>query len=157
MDHRLGFLRSGLDADVVVWDSHPLTLGATPKQVYIDGIAQLDKPFFNPTKSAALQQVPKVPSFGSEPELHKLARGQPDLLKLIADEKKKDVVFVNVAHALWKDGEGQLVEVHGGENTVAVVVKDGKVICVSERCHEEHDINGLETIDLKKGSLVPGK
>ena len=29
---------------IVIWDSHPLALGATPRQVYIDGIPQLEKP-----------------------------------------------------------------------------------------------------------------
>lgn len=27
LDYRIGYLRKGYDADVVMWDSHPLTLG----------------------------------------------------------------------------------------------------------------------------------
>jgi adenine deaminase len=42
LDHRIGFVRPGYDADIVVWDSHPLLVGATPSQVYIDGRATLD-------------------------------------------------------------------------------------------------------------------
>ena len=34
---RLGWIRPGYDADLVVWDSHPLALGATPLQVVADG------------------------------------------------------------------------------------------------------------------------
>ncbi|KAI0710537.1 hypothetical protein C8Q76DRAFT_858520 [Earliella scabrosa] len=30
------------DADIVLWDSHPLALGATPQQVWIDGVAQIN-------------------------------------------------------------------------------------------------------------------
>ena len=41
MSHRIGILREGVDADVVLWDSHPLRLGATPRQVWIDGVIQL--------------------------------------------------------------------------------------------------------------------
>jgi imidazolonepropionase-like amidohydrolase len=41
-DFRIGYCRSGYDADVVVWDAHPLSLGATPLQVFIDGARQLD-------------------------------------------------------------------------------------------------------------------
>ncbi|KAL4922703.1 hypothetical protein BDW62DRAFT_196710 [Aspergillus aurantiobrunneus] len=37
LDHRIGHVRTGYDADLVVWDSHPSELGATPVQVYIDG------------------------------------------------------------------------------------------------------------------------
>lgn len=42
IDHRVGYARSGFDADLVVWDSHPLSVGAAPRQVYIDGVATLD-------------------------------------------------------------------------------------------------------------------
>jgi imidazolonepropionase-like amidohydrolase len=42
-DHRVGYCRVGYDADVVVWDDHPLSRGATPLQVFIDGISQLNE------------------------------------------------------------------------------------------------------------------
>ncbi|KAL6871097.1 family 9 carbohydrate esterase [Trichoderma novae-zelandiae] len=43
LDFRVGYCRPGFDADIVVWDSHPLSSGATPLQVFIDGQAQLDE------------------------------------------------------------------------------------------------------------------
>lgn len=42
IDHRVGYARAGYDADLVVWDSHPLAVGAAPRQVWIDGVAVLD-------------------------------------------------------------------------------------------------------------------
>ncbi|KAL2283525.1 hypothetical protein FJTKL_09847 [Diaporthe vaccinii] len=42
IDDRVGYVRAGYDADIVVWDSHPLSIGATPKQVFIDGVPTLD-------------------------------------------------------------------------------------------------------------------
>ncbi|KAG8165756.1 hypothetical protein KVR01_004308 [Diaporthe batatas] len=42
IDDRVGYVRTGYDADIVVWDSHPLSVGATPRQVFIDGVATLD-------------------------------------------------------------------------------------------------------------------
>ena len=39
---RLGELKSGKDADVVVWDGHPLRIGAQPEFVFVDG-----QPAFN--------------------------------------------------------------------------------------------------------------
>lgn len=42
IDNRVGYVRPGYDADLVVWDAHPLAIGATPKQVYIDGVETLD-------------------------------------------------------------------------------------------------------------------
>lgn len=37
LDHRIGHIRPGYDADLVVWDAHPLATGATPLQVVVDG------------------------------------------------------------------------------------------------------------------------
>ncbi|CAG8554403.1 3358_t:CDS:10 [Diversispora eburnea] len=36
LDHRIGQISVGYDADIVIWDSYPLSLGATPLEVYID-------------------------------------------------------------------------------------------------------------------------
>ncbi|KAL5335467.1 hypothetical protein BJX70DRAFT_401562 [Aspergillus crustosus] len=35
--HRIGYVRAGYDADLVIWDDHPLQVGATPVEVFIDG------------------------------------------------------------------------------------------------------------------------
>ena len=55
----------GWDADLVIWDSHPLALGATPIQVIIDGIPQLPARFVV-EKPHSFQVVPKVPNFDKE-------------------------------------------------------------------------------------------
>ncbi|KAN0063758.1 hypothetical protein ACQY0O_003808 [Thecaphora frezii] len=41
LGHRIGFVRRGWDADLVLWNNHPLAIGATPVEVVIDGIPQL--------------------------------------------------------------------------------------------------------------------
>jgi hypothetical protein len=35
--HRIGYVRPGYDADIVIWNDHPLQVGATPVEVFIDG------------------------------------------------------------------------------------------------------------------------
>lgn len=40
LDHRIGQARIGFDADLVLWDRHPLSLGAEPVEVIIDGNRQ---------------------------------------------------------------------------------------------------------------------
>jgi imidazolonepropionase-like amidohydrolase len=67
LDWRLGTIARGLDADIVLWDSHPLSLGATPSQVFIDGIPQLEG--MKLEKPAALQAAPKTPKFSKEAKL----------------------------------------------------------------------------------------
>ena len=54
-------------ADIVLWDSHPLALGATPQQVWIDGVAQINAPHLL-TKPEAFQELPKTPNFDKERE-----------------------------------------------------------------------------------------
>lgn len=44
LGERLGKIKPGFDADVVVWDSDPLSVGAAPVQVWIDGTAQFEHP-----------------------------------------------------------------------------------------------------------------
>ncbi|KAL2013198.1 hypothetical protein VTN00DRAFT_723 [Thermoascus crustaceus] len=61
VDHRIGFVKPGYDADIVVWNSHPLTVGATPLQVYIDGKATLDPAKTRkPLSSESLSKKPKM-------------------------------------------------------------------------------------------------
>ncbi|KAF5323776.1 hypothetical protein D9619_012907 [Psilocybe cf. subviscida] len=62
----LGYQIGSVAEDLVLWDSHPLALGATPTQVFIDGITQLPRNAPVLRKSHALQGLPKVPNFDKE-------------------------------------------------------------------------------------------
>jgi len=42
LDKRVGALRPGLDADVLVWNEHPLTLGARPCAVLLNGELRIE-------------------------------------------------------------------------------------------------------------------
>jgi imidazolonepropionase-like amidohydrolase len=43
IDHRVGSIEVGKDADVVIWTKHPLSSYATVERTYIDGIAYYDR------------------------------------------------------------------------------------------------------------------
>ncbi|KAK4684354.1 hypothetical protein P7C73_g5825, partial [Tremellales sp. Uapishka_1] len=147
LDHRLGYIRAGYDADVVVWDSFPLTLGATPKQTYIDGIPQILHPHVV-EKPEAAQEISKEGDVEDDARKAVEARGDPDLSpKSFA----KNVVFHGVenmylpkrfaATALGKKG--------------VVVVSDGEISCVGSKCVVENS-DEYEFVDLKGGSIAPG-
>ncbi|KAJ7448972.1 hypothetical protein FB451DRAFT_1187478 [Mycena latifolia] len=79
----VGWRIATLAADLVVWDSHPLALGATPVQVYIDGIPQLSSPT-TLHRPAPFQDVPATPSWKKEVQETIEFEGLPPLTVLRA-------------------------------------------------------------------------
>ncbi|KIJ54270.1 hypothetical protein M422DRAFT_154278 [Sphaerobolus stellatus SS14] len=155
LGHRIGHLKPGYDADLVIWDSHPLFIGATPKQVYIDGIAQLSNPHII-DKPAAFQELPKVPNFDKEKEAAVKWEGLPPLVSDGSDiETYQNVVFESVGN-VWSAGE---VKTLGGEKDDVVVVENGKIACIGTygTCSVDSALkSSYAMVNLKNGSLAPG-
>lgn len=140
--------------DLVIWDSHPLALGAAPKQVFIDGIAQLKSPHVS-RKPTTFQHVPKTPDFTKERADALKYEGLPPLEPKKA---KSDVVmFTNVKSILLRQGEGvreAFSSAKAGESGV-IVFKRGEVSCVgtSIDCSVSRIGGDPEIIDLEGGSI----
>lgn len=136
-------------ADIVIWDSHPLSLGATPKQVYIDGIPQLLENQGLQSKIADLQKPPKPPSFDQE------ARNALDHVGLPPLEVTKSVtgkvLFHNVS-GVWDRSGWSIRELSKG-TTVSVLVDSGKLVCTGI-CARDYVGQSLE-IDLHGGWITP--
>ncbi|KAF8306725.1 hypothetical protein DL93DRAFT_213956 [Clavulina sp. PMI_390] len=168
LGHRVGYLKNGWDADLVIWDSHPLTLGSTPKQVFIDGIPQLSGSTYL-TKPAAFQHAPRTPHFDWERRKALEYEGLPPLAprKRVAGSSKR-VAFTNVKR-YWRKEGGEVKVEFGGEDDVdvdttaalqTVVFEDGQAICVSSAAAATSCASfvssATETVDLAGGSIVPG-
>jgi len=145
-----------------VFDSHPLALGATPKQVYIDGIPQLESPF-SIQKSKKFQEAPKVPNFDKEAEDAIKYEGLPPLL---AEENRLtgEVLFTNVKSVYMPTGSriihsrlsGSVVD--GEVLPSSVLVRGGRITCMG-RCVQEEVMGrtkNVTIIDLEGGALSPG-
>ncbi|KAH0421556.1 carbohydrate esterase family 9 protein [Colletotrichum camelliae] len=132
LGERLGKIKSGYDADIVVWDSDPLSVGAAPVQVWIDGTAQYESPF----------------------ELQKPFEGTlvPDEdLENIEDKSAVidgDVVFTGISKVLMSV-EKAGVAADGESYNVAI--SNGKITCVGI-CDRE-----LKTASKVKGAVIPVK
>jgi imidazolonepropionase-like amidohydrolase len=146
LDHRIGYVRAGYDADIVVFDSHPLSVGATPLQVYIDGRATLDDEKVKESLSTILseshqdQQKPKMrtklePSARDE-TCSQVAKGKTIITGITKSYLQDDSVSSAVNHVLVLD-KGKMVCFDSPEN------------CVS------HSSGGV-TIELENGHVLPG-
>jgi hypothetical protein len=162
LEHRIGVLEKGADADVVMWDSHPLQLGATPTRVWIDGLLQIPVPRNkdNPVQVGVgkngeqWRRVPRVPNWDKEREQTVLWDGLPPLDGI---RKEEQVVFTNVKKFWKRVPSGEIIDALGDDyprDCVNVVVNGGKITCIGESCVTT---SGEATmIDLKEGSISPG-
>ncbi|KAJ7098293.1 carbohydrate esterase family 9 protein [Mycena epipterygia] len=155
-DHRIGRIIEGFDADIVVWDSHPLALGAAPKQVFIDGIAQLDKPYTS-VKPKSAQHVPATPNFDKEIADAIKYEGLPPLEPETA--KADVVVFRNVGCIFLKnDATRSVSEVFTSASADGVVVVEkGHVVCSGAQvaCSAALARSDALHLDLEGGSISP--
>lgn len=159
-DHRIGFLKPGYDADLVIWDSHPLQIGATPKQVFIDGIPQLENPFYS-DKPDYFQHAPKVPNFDNEAKDAVKYEGLPPIEPRRSE--KEVVIFTNVTSLHIRVGD-HIKEVFDASRSGAkayepqsVVVKNGEIQCSSVEgsgCLASFsDFPSVQWVNLHGGSI----
>ncbi|KAE9395829.1 carbohydrate esterase family 9 protein [Gymnopus androsaceus JB14] len=169
MGHRIGYVKKGWDADLVIWDSHPLALGATPIQVFIDGIAQLEDRAIS-EKSHKLQRAPKIPNLDEEARKAVEYEGLPPLA---VNASSDYVVFKNVKDVLVRSSSGVGVEKVFSAPQLdseqaedfefgVVVIRNGTPVCIGlyESCtsfisDSESDDSEPTIVDLKGGSISP--
>ncbi|KAH9853225.1 carbohydrate esterase family 9 protein [Lenzites betulinus] len=160
LDHRIGFLKEGYDADIVLWDSHPLALGATPQQVWIDGIAQISHSYATP-KPAPFQRLPRTPNFDAEARAALEHDGLPPLGPKAS--LARTVVFTNASSVYLPSPDGAITEhvaAMRAPGPVSVVVRDGMILCIDApagACVRAATLGApAEYVDLAGGSLAPG-
>jgi hypothetical protein len=138
-----------------LWDSHPLALGATPTQVFIDGIRQLKFPHVV-HKPRSFQSAPEVPDFSRESAEAIEYEGLPPLE---SERVTSDVViFENVKHFFLPTATGiQDVFSIQNENLGVVIVGNGSVLCsgVETSCLRSDHPGTYRVFDLK-GEMYMG-
>ncbi|KAF7318200.1 Carbohydrate esterase family 9 protein [Mycena chlorophos] len=164
LGHRIGQIAKGFDADVVLWDSHPLHLAATPTQVIVDGIHQFDDPHTSPNKNLGMQKLPETPDFSEEAKLALEYEGLPPLepKETLVATNKTVVVFTGIGE-MYVKRDGHVVELASrfdGPDSVAVV-KEGRTVCVGlhDECAlwiTEEENGSVRYVDLQHGSIWPG-
>ncbi|PSR81151.1 hypothetical protein PHLCEN_2v6486 [Hermanssonia centrifuga] len=144
------------DEDLVLWDSHPLALGATPQQVWVDGIPQLSSPHVN-HKPASSQASPQTPDFDKEASDAVKYDGLPPLEPKTSNDDV--VVFTNVSRVLAINAEGIEDKFIAEGDLGVVLVRNGKLICSSIALYCGGDLlasGKAQIIDLAGGWISPG-
>ena len=111
--------------DLVILDSYPLTLGATPTQVYIDG----EFPYVV-EKPNSLQHVPRVPNFDFEAAKAVEYEGLPPLLP--NESYIGDLLFKNVKNLFLPEADGGRIQdafTTQGIRSGVVMVLNGTIAC----------------------------
>lgn len=150
IDHRVGYVRAGFDADLVLWDSHPLSTGATAIQVYIDGRATLD-----PAK--VVESLENVPTKDMTSDVA-VSRMRPVLStdvkeKLCAKAHQVGTkIVVTGISTSFLDETSALEE----SRNLTMVIDNGKIACldIQQSCASV-SADGL-TIHLENGFVIPG-
>ena len=150
IDHRVGYAKPGYDADLVVWDSHPLLVGATALQVYIDG-----KPTLDPKKveeSLSSVQVTSSKDLGA-----------PIMRKIVSAEAKEELCskVENAGAKFTVTGiKNSYLEGHAAtaaaSDSLTMVVDSGKIVCFDSSSKCASISADSPVITLENGHVLPG-
>ncbi|KAK7408099.1 hypothetical protein QQX98_009754 [Neonectria punicea] len=137
MGQRLGKVKPGYDADIAVWDSDPLSVGATPVQVWIDGTAQ----FEDPVELSKPLGAPIKP----DESLGEVVKEEPTMVK--------DALFSGVTKVLLSDNRNY----ESSGDSFNVAISNGKISCIGV-CDAEFKAgaaSGAKVVALENGYLFP--
>ncbi|KAF8812241.1 composite domain of metallo-dependent hydrolase [Phlegmacium glaucopus] len=168
LSHRIGILAVGTDADIVLWDSHPLRIGATPVRVWIDGILQIPVPSKTDEENHIevgkgkegdeWRRLPQTPNWDKE---RKVALRWDGLPPLEGRKPSIKVVFTNIKEVWKRSWNGDIeraffAEPFGAQHVTMgkVIVEDGRITCIGVDCLDTSG-DAIE-IDLHGGTISPG-
>ncbi|KAK2003632.1 hypothetical protein LX36DRAFT_624670 [Colletotrichum falcatum] len=164
LGYRVGYARPGYDADLVVWDAHPLSVGATPLQVYVDGNPQLENPIVRESMGTTFNEAPAREALPAAPKMRtELA---PEKREAFCGRAKKAGanLVVNGITSTFLENHPQVStafrDVSGGNYTL--VVGNGAVACLDtpEGCSPAVARLSADaevvTLDLSNGHVLPG-
>ncbi|CAH6723717.1 hypothetical protein CLIB1444_19S00342 [[Candida] jaroonii] len=131
MNHRIGYIRPGYDADIVVWDNHPLVLGTKTQEVIIDGIPmfQFDKLKPTPPSSKAMQRVSSEINVTSD-----------------------SFVITGINSSFLRNSTSLNIDPQSQE---VVVVDQGELKCIGSATYCTFDSN-VPVVNLENGYILPG-
>ncbi|KAJ5703988.1 hypothetical protein N7493_011126 [Penicillium malachiteum] len=151
LDHRIGYVQAGYDADIVIWDSHPLSNGATPLQVYIDGVSTLPSDRLQESLNLSSSQKSRMHP-PNAPQM------RPQSEKSVQDSVREAIkvgakIVVSGIQSVLVPFSGFDVPAHGN---LTIVLERGRVVCIGLPKDCLIVANDVVHLDLKNGHIIPG-
>ncbi len=146
----MGFVRPGYDADLVVWDSHPLSVGATALNVFIDGKDVLDAK--KTEESLASVTSDNTKEFMTPLMRATIAADVKEKLCSEIEKKGAKITITGIQRSYLDAGARPMV----ASDNLTMVIENGKIICFDseDRCLIASTASAK--INLNKGFVLPG-
>lgn len=156
VDHRVGSVREGMDADLVVWNKNPfLQVGAIPDSVYIDGFPVYEKKIVG--EATDLKTKSNVPSVDN------------DFCKTLEKNLKENSTFIKFTGLSWIHlNESTYLEFNKSgvavvrlndsfvDETGEITAKSASLVCFgSESSCPSHIYSNLVNFETSGGTLMP--
>lgn len=135
LDHRIGSISIGKDADIVVWDRHPLHHGAKPTHIYIEGHLVVQN---------ALNVRKDLLTYNSPYHTWKMVESPSNVCNDISNNENTLDSYAIINSNIYT-GSNYL------PNSI-IVVKNGIYQCVGNCNITDIDV----VFDLKNGTITPG-
>ncbi|KAF2787592.1 composite domain of metallo-dependent hydrolase, partial [Melanomma pulvis-pyrius CBS 109.77] len=147
LDNRIGFVRPGYDADLVIWDRNPLQVGATPLEVFIDGISTVN------ASQSVWKNREQLLMHAFQPT------SRPEVVNDLAvcEDGQEDIIIRGIKKSFIKKGGLRGDEIIGDNMTA--VIRYGRLVCVGESICESHVAeakkDSIPVMDLRNGYILP--
>lgn len=146
IDHRVGYARPGYDADIVLWNAHPLSLGAAPLQVFVDGRPELDEDQVRASTADLTENMAQKPKFRPTME--------PDAKATFcakATDQDATLVITGIAKSyLTRDHASATV------TNLTLVMRGGEIVCFGDISQCASAARGGTVIEVDDGYVLPG-
>lgn len=150
IDHRVGYARAGYDADLVVWDSHPLSIGATALNVFVDGKDVLDA---KKTEESLANVVSDGPQDLKTPLMRPTVTA--DAKEKICNEVEKSGAKITIT-GIQRSYLDAGLELTAKSGSLTMVVDHDKITCFGSEDQCASANTDSTTISLKNGHVLPG-
>lgn len=131
-----------------------MALGATPQQVWIDGIAQVSSPHVVP-KPKSLQRAPETPDFDKEASEVLEYDGLPPLTP--KESIDSQLVLTNVSGVFTRTIDDVQEVFRAQSEPGVVVIEGGHIVCygATTSCGHHLSLSPPRSIDLEGGWISP--